>query len=98
MYKCRVCGKEFKNLLVHLRINGVELLKNEEIIELLCLSEYNMKRDHINEFRKVKNSLNMDSLEKCLCGGNIVSDLWYKNSNLFPINICEECGFVWEQL
>ena len=96
-YKCRVCGKKFNDLMVHLHIKEEELLRDNPAF--LSLGEYDVKPDHLKEFRKIRNSINWrtGSEEKCFCGGKIEASC-SGNEEYFLVEVsCTRCGFLWDE-
>ena len=81
-FYCRICGKDFKNLNLHLDMFGdFEHTSLYKIIQD-CWD----KTSHISEYK-----------EKCFCGGIIKVNV-YKNENKITWeNSCESCGHVWSK-
>ena len=96
-YICRVCGKKFDDLLIHLHKNEEELLKHRP--KALALRKDDIKPDHLKEFDRIEKSISWltGGEELCFCGGDIISHT-YGNDEYFSVEVvCDKCGFIWDE-
>lgn len=91
-YKCRVCGKNFDDLMVHLHRDEENLLKENP--KSLSLDRRDIKQDHLDMYEKI--DINW-SEEKCFCGGTIVAYHCRDRKNPLVEIFCKKCGFLWDE-
>ena len=91
-YTCRVCGKRFTDLMVHLNKNEKKLLIDKP--KFLSLDRRDIKPDHLDMYEKI--DINW-SEEKCFCGGDIVAYSCGDEGNPLVEVSCNRCGFLWDE-
>lgn len=94
-YKCRVCGKEFSALIIHLHKDEENLLKEKS--SPFSLDRRDIKPDHLSEYKIIKRSLTWDGFrQRCFCGGYIASYFCEEEDELVEIScVCNRCKFLW---
>ena len=94
-YKCRVCGKKFRDLFIHLHKNEEKLLK--ELPTIIMLRKKDIKPSHLKEYKEIEDFIDykLKTKKKCFCGGEIIRCRYSSNEYSTPTVICSRCRFLW---
>jgi len=97
-FTCRVCGKPFTELIIHLHKDENNLLIERP--RAISMGTSDIKEDHLKEYEEIDKSVwnalkeNKKYADKrCFCGGKISCIQDSEGWSCW----CEKCGFLWQE-